>query len=261
MKVKKSKKNQKEEENFEKEIKETVEILEEIYDEKKMELWNIKEIEYILKFFQKDFSKKKIKINPLFLKEILKELTVKYTNKEYNSFDFGIFLSSIINWTLIHSQEKKEIKINLDLKNLPDLKGIGFRNQQRSFLVVNGDVGDLFVSQMEGGKVILNGSAQDLAGKEMKNGKVEISGNVGNWLAEKMRGGRIVIKGNVGRWTGKEMKDGILIINGSISSFDETIFSFSNKGVIFWQEEKIFEKGRMTKKGETFKGKSLFKIE
>jgi len=259
MKVKKDKKNQKR--DVEKEIKETVEILEEIYDEKKMELWNIKETEYVLKFFQKDFSKKKIKINPLFLKEILKELTVKYTNKEYNSFDFGIFLSSVINWTLICSQEKKEIKINLDLKKLPDLKGIGFRNQQRSFLIVNGDVGDLFVSQMEGGKVILNGSAQDLVGKEMKNGKVEISGNVGNWLAEKMRGGRIVIKGNVGRWTGKEMKDGILIINGSISSFDETIFSFSNKGVIFWQEEKIFEKGRMTKKGETFKGKSLFKIE
>jgi len=260
MKVKKDKKNQKKE-NFEKEIEEIVEVLEGIYDEKKMELWNIKETEYIFKLFQKDFSKKKIKINPLFLKEILRELTIKYTNKEYNSFDFGIFLSAIINWTLIYSQEKKEIKINLDLKRLPDLKGIGFRNQQRSFLVVNGNVGDLFVSQMEGGKVILNGSAQDLAGKEMRSGKVEINGNVGNWLAEKMRGGRIIVKGSTGRWTGKGMKDGILIINDNVSSFDKTIFSSSNKGVVFWQEEKIFEKGKITKKGEILKSKSLFKVE
>ena len=221
MKVKKDKKNQKK--DFKKEIKEIVEVLEGIYDKKKMELWNIKEVKYIFRLFKKDFSKKKIKINPLFLKEILRELTIKYTNKEYNSFDFGIFLSAIINWTLICSQEKKEIKINLDLKKLPDLKGIGFRNQQRSFLVINGNVGDLFVSQMEGGKVILNGSTQDLAGKEMRNGKVEINGNV--------------------------------------SSFDKTIFSSSNKGVVFWQEEKIFEKGKITKKGEILKGKSLFKVE
>lgn len=89
-------------------------------------------------------------------------------------------------------------------------------------LLVEGDVGHGFASQLTAGTVHLQGSAADGAAAQMTGGRLRIQGNVGDDLGAPLpgrrsgiAGGCIVVSGNCGRWAGYRMRRGMLILLGA----------------------------------------------
>lgn len=96
--------------------------------------------------------------------------------------------------------------------------GEGWRGGQ---LIVEGNVGDGFASQMRGGQVSLNGNASAGAAEQMRGGDLRISGDVGHSVGRPlpgrrsgMSGGRVVVAGRGGHCAGERMRRGTLLILG-----------------------------------------------
>ncbi len=88
-------------------------------------------------------------------------------------------------------------------------------------LVVEGNVGEGFASQMLSGKVELRGSALAAAAEQMRGGELRISGDVGDELGRPLAGrrsgisgGRIVVAGRAGHRAGYRMRRGTILILG-----------------------------------------------
>ena len=88
-------------------------------------------------------------------------------------------------------------------------------------LVVEGDVGERFASQMRGGEVHVEGNASAGAAEQMGGGELRISGEVGDELGRPLpgrrsgiSGGRIIVAGRAGHRAGYRMRRGTIVILG-----------------------------------------------
>lgn len=88
-------------------------------------------------------------------------------------------------------------------------------------LIVEGNVGDAFASELRGGQVTLRGSAAVGAAEQMCGGDLRIDGDVGDGLARPLpgrisglSGGRVVVSGRAGHCAGQRMRRGTLLILG-----------------------------------------------
>jgi len=199
------------------------EKIEEVYDEKKQELVrkNVFEDD-IYSSIQKEILPKIPKIPPSLLEKILQKLTRRKKNYFYVRY-FTILLCALINRTIeeyIEFQKKKgkelkEIKpleVHLNLLDGEQLFTPGYKNPEKSHVLIRGDV---------------------------------------NWCAgARMTGGKVVIEGNTNSQTGQYMTGGILEIKGEVKSFDKSAFSPNNKGTIIWKGIEIWRNGGWTKEGK-----------
>jgi formylmethanofuran dehydrogenase subunit C len=88
-------------------------------------------------------------------------------------------------------------------------------------LMVEGNVGDAFVSQMVAGQVTLRGNAGDGVAEQMRGGELTVSGNVGDGVGRPlpgrrsgMSGGAVIVAGNARHTAGYRMRRGMLVIRG-----------------------------------------------
>lgn len=109
--------------------------------------------------------------------------------------------------------------------NLSNLHRIG-NKWSGGELVVEGDVGDGFVTNMSGGEVTLRGNAGNKVAQQMRGGTLRIHGNVGDDLGSPLHGrrsglsgGTIHVIGNVGNYAGYRMRRGTLLIEGSCGTY------------------------------------------
>lgn len=122
----------------------------------------------------------------------------------------------------VQPRDDQRIVIQGDLARF---HGIGDR-WAKSELVVEGRVGNRFVSRMSGGEVLLRGDAGNQAALQMRGGTLKIIGNVGDDLAGPLDGrrsgfsrGTIHVVGRIGHYAGYRMRRGILIIDGDCGQF------------------------------------------
>jgi len=102
--------------------------------------------------------------------------------------------------------------------DMSNLHGVGSR-WSTGELVVEGDVGDVFASQMSGGMVYLRGNAANKTAQQMRAGTLQINGHVGDDLGcplygrrSGFSGGTIHVIGNVGNYAGYRMRRGTLML-------------------------------------------------
>jgi formylmethanofuran dehydrogenase subunit C len=88
-------------------------------------------------------------------------------------------------------------------------------------LLVEGDVGDSFASQMQGGEIVLRGKAASGAAEQMRGGRLQIDGDVGDELGRPLpgrrsgiSGGRVIVTGCAGDLAGYRMRRGSVLILG-----------------------------------------------
>ncbi len=88
-------------------------------------------------------------------------------------------------------------------------------------LRVDGDVGEGFASQMQGGAVVLRGNALAGAAEQLRGGRLQILGNVAEELGRPLSGrrsgisgGRVIVTGNAGARAGYRMRRGLILILG-----------------------------------------------
>jgi hypothetical protein len=154
----------------EKEIKEIVDGIEKLYDEWKNQVRRIpKDIDNI--FSQKVLPQiKEVKAQDL--GKVLNQLIERYEDKKYSTVTLGLLISLLFNRTVNQyikeekrkGKELKEIEplnVTLNTKNLKNpISLLGYENQERSCLMVTGDVGYWTGYFMKGGKLIIDGKSK-----------------------------------------------------------------------------------------------------
>ena len=223
------------------------EEIEEVFEdeEKKEELktwWKLAKQKYF--FIQKEILPKIPKIPPSLLEKTLQKVIERYERKKYDPADFSLLLTALINRTVqeyTKAQEKKgkkiedipPLEIHLDVRKLPEkLEYFGYKNQEKSHLIIEGNV------------------YWDV-GAKMTGGRIEVKGNTGPGSGCEMAGGHLIIEGEAGPDIGENMSGGVLEIKGRIEeNFAKSAFYPENEGTIIWRDIKIWEKGEFTKEGE-----------
>ena len=194
-------------------------------------------------------------------KSINKFLSKKiyYGNKEVN-------ISSLFNVT---GTDTSKIVIKSSM-NYMDNIGVGLRNIE---MIIYGNVGYSFGSNMQSGKLVLYGNCLDYAASGMRGGVIFIHGNTGKYLGgkpnssnegildgfiyikgnvgqnsiQRMRRGNVIINGNLGDYACEEMISGSVIVMGRVgNSFAEGI----KRGTIITKEKKITKDYRLASKAE-----------
>ncbi len=140
-------------------------------------------------------------------------------------------------------------------------------------MIVHGNAGFSFGSNMISGKLILHGNCLDYAASGIKGGKIFIYGNTGNYFAgkpnssnegildgfiyikgnvghnsiQRMRRGNVIISGNVGDYACGEMISGSVVVMGSIGSF---FAEGIKRGTIITKEKKLTKNYRIANNAE-----------
>tara|TARA_B100001758_G_scaffold204983_1_gene185117 strand:+ start:159 stop:962 length:804 start_codon:yes stop_codon:yes gene_type:complete len=184
---------------------------------------------------------------------------IYYGNKEIN-------ISNLFNIT---GTDTSKVVIKSSM-NYMDNIGVGLRNME---MIVYGNTGYSFGSNMQSGKLVLYGNCLDHAASGMKGGEIFIHGNTGDYLGGKPNSsnegildGFIYIKGNVGQNSIQRMRRGNIIINGDLgdNACEEMIsgsvivmgrvgssFAYGIKrGTIITKEKKITKDYRLASKAE-----------
>jgi hypothetical protein len=111
----------------------------------------------------------------------------------------GLFLSALAN-------RNAGTPYSLDLRDLPLLRYLGFRNRNSLLLAIADTCSDL-AREAKCGKVVFYGSSFS-AGCFMTGGELEIFGSNGSFLGAGNMGGKISIYGRAGELIGDMMKSG-----------------------------------------------------
>jgi len=203
--------------------------------ERNQDIFNdVREVSAAYYLVESEILPKLPRIPPKFLDLVLKVLTRMYSSKEYLPEDLGMLFSGIINKTTqeyVNNSKKQGLKeedieplivrFNVNGFEKP-LDWLGYGNQEKTHLIIEGNCGDG-------------------VGADMKGGKIEVRGNCSEVAGRNMQGGEIYIKGDCrGILTANKMKGGVLIIEGKVGDFDRTAFSFFNKGKIIHQGKQVW---------------------
>jgi len=106
------------------------------------------------------------------LERVLNELIERYEDKKYSPISLGLLISLLFNRT-VNQYIKEEMEkgkkfedieplsVTLNIKNLKNpLCLLGYENQEKSCLIIVGDVGSWTGYFMKGGKLIIKGKAR-----------------------------------------------------------------------------------------------------
>ena len=238
----------------EKEIKETVGKIEKVYESEKEGTKNVGAVR-VPEYVEEKILPFVPKIPPESLEKIINQFIEIYKDKGEYNYRLCSYISSVINRTTreyvqrekdegMKEKEIKDLTLHLDLEPLEEIVGLGYKNQEKCHLIIEGKNKKSSIGQeMKGGKIEVNGDGGEYIGSNMKGGEIEIKGNAGIRVAQGMQGGQIEIHGDAtGQSNGDDMEDGKLIIWGEIGGFDDSAFSSNNKGEIWHKGEKIWPK-------------------
>lgn len=141
--------------------------------------------------------------------------------------EFGLYVSALINRTLqehIETSKKagktedeiEDLTFNFNFENFKNRpSNIGFKNQEKCNLVIDGGVGGLCGYYMEGGTIVVDGNAGNSLGAKMKNGRIEVKGKTFDHIGNGMEEGEIVVDGDA-RSYGGNIKGGEVRVKGGI---------------------------------------------
>ncbi len=118
--------------------------------------------------------------------------------------------------------DSNNIQIN---RSCEKLVAVG-RNMSYGTINVNGDVGKILGSYLQGGIITINGNAGSWVGNNMSGGRIDINGNAGDHVGAGKPGdtfgmteGIIKISGSAGDRVGDRMRRGMIIIFGKAGDF------------------------------------------
>lgn len=130
-----------------------------------------------------------------------------------------VVLDTLFNVT---GSDSKNIQIN---RSCEKLVSIG-RKMSYGSINVNGDVGKILGSYLQGGIITINGNAGSWVGNNMSGGRIDINGNAGDHIGAGKPGdtfgmtdGMIKISGSAGDRVGDRMRSGMIIIYGKAGDF------------------------------------------